>query len=162
MRRILPYPGMAAALLLLWSLLNESLSPGSLLLGAVLATGACWGLALLDPPLPRLRRPRAALRLAGWVAQDVVRSNLAVARIILDPRRRDRRSGFVRIPLRLRDPNALAILACILTAAPGSAWVEYDSGEGVLLMHVLDLVDEQTWIDTVRNRYEGPLMEIFP
>lgn len=161
MRRILPYPAMAVALLLLWAFLNESLSPGSLLLGAILAVGACWSLALLEPVMPRLRRPGAALRLAGLVAQDVVRSNIAVARIILSPRRRDRRSGFVKVPLRLRDPNALAVLACILTAAPGSAWVEYDSAEGVLLMHVLDLVDEETWLDIVQNRYERHLMEIF-
>jgi multicomponent K+:H+ antiporter subunit E len=28
-------------------------------------------------------------------------------------------------------------------------------------MHVLDLVDRETWIATIRNRYERRLMEIF-
>jgi multicomponent K+:H+ antiporter subunit E len=159
--RVLPYPLMAAALLIGWALLSGSLSPGSLLLGAAMAVGACWFLALLEPRKPRLRRPALALRLLGLVAADVVRSNIAVARIILGPGRQDRNSGFVSIPLELRDPNGLAVLACILTAAPGTAWVDYDPARGVLLMHVLDLVDEATWVDTVKNRYEVHLMEIF-
>jgi len=161
MRRLLPYPLLWVALLLLWVLLNESLSPGTILLGVVLAFVGCWSLALLKPARARVRRPAVVLRLLGMVLADIYRSNIAVAKIILSPRRKDRRSGFLSIPLELRDPYGLAILACILTAAPGTAWVEFDSAKGTLLLHILDLVDEETWIDTVKNRYERPLMEIF-
>jgi len=30
-----------------------------------------------------------------------------------------------------------------------------------MLIHVLDLVDEKQWIETLKNRYETLLMEIF-
>jgi multicomponent K+:H+ antiporter subunit E len=53
------------------------------------------------------------------------------------------------------------VLACILTATPGTAWVEFDSKDGWLLLHVLDLIDQETWVDIVKNRYEQPLLEIF-
>jgi multicomponent K+:H+ antiporter subunit E len=161
MRRLLPYPVIWACLLLLWVLLNESLSPGSLLLGALVALFACWGLALLRPPASRLRQPAVAMRLLGMVLADIFRSNIAVARIILSPQQHGRRSGFVSISLELRDSNGLAVLACILTAAPGTAWVDFDSAEGTLLLHILDLVDKESWIGIVKNRYERPLMEIF-
>jgi multicomponent K+:H+ antiporter subunit E len=152
---------MWAALLLLWLLLSESLSPGAILLGSVLALGACWGLAQLRPAKPWLRRPAVAVRLFVMVLVDVIRSNIAVARIILNPGSRDRRSGFLSIPLELRDPNGLAVLACIVTATPGTAWVEFNAARGVLLLHILDIVDEETWIRIVKHRYEAPLMEIF-
>ena len=29
------------------------------------------------------------------------------------------------------------------------------------MIHVLDLIDERVWIDTIKNRYERPLLEIF-
>jgi multicomponent K+:H+ antiporter subunit E len=161
MRRLLPYPLIWACLLLLWVLLNEGLSPGSLLLGALVALFACWGLAMLRPPTSRLRRPAIAMRLLGMVLADIFRSNIAVSRIILNSQQHGRRSGFVSIPLELRDPNGLAVLACILTATPGTAWVEFDSAEGTLLLHILDLVDEESWIGIVKNHYERPLMEIF-
>ena len=45
--------------------------------------------------------------------------------------------------------------------APGTIWVSHDSSASILLIHVLDLVDEQGWIDSIKRRYERPLLEIF-
>jgi multicomponent K+:H+ antiporter subunit E len=88
-----------------------------------------------------------------------VRSNILVARIIL----RDspgRRPGFVRIPLEMRSPYGLAALACIITATPGTVWADYDSESSMLTIHVLNLVEEKIWIDTIKGRYERRLREI--
>lgn len=162
MRRILPHPLLAATLLLGWLLLVESLSPGALLLGGLLAFAGAWALAGLAPPPARLRRLAVLPGLLRDVLVEVVRSNNAVARIILaPPAGRTRRSGFVRIPLDMRDPYGLAALACILTATPGTVWVEYDSAEGTMLLHVLDLIDEADWIHIVKQKWERRLMEIF-
>ena len=81
--------------------------------------------------------------------------------IVLRDRHREQTSGFVSMPLELRDRAGLAILACILTAIPGSAWLEYDTRRGTVLIHVLDLVDEANWIETIKYRYERLLLEIF-
>ncbi len=70
-------------------------------------------------------------------------------------------SGFVAIPLDLRDRTGLAVLSCIVTSTPGTAWVEYDPVSGILLIHVLDLVDKDEWVTLIKNRYEALLMEIF-
>ena len=61
----------------------------------------------------------------------------------------------------MRNESALAALACVLTATPGTAWVEFDTETGILLLHVLDLIDEESWVHIVKDRYEQPLMEIF-
>jgi len=161
MKRWPPFPLLTAALVAAWLLLNESGTLGAVLLGGVLAFGVVRALTALDPPEGRFRRPRAALMLAPLVLADIVRSNIAVAKIILWPARKDRVSGFVRIPLDLRAPYGLATLACIITATPGTLWVEYDSVRNTLLLHVLDLIDEETWIETIKGRYEKRLMELF-
>ena len=57
--------------------------------------------------------------------------------------------------------EGLAALACIITACPGTTWARYDSTANVLTMHILDLVDEQAWIETIKQRYERRLLEIF-
>jgi multicomponent K+:H+ antiporter subunit E len=160
MNRVLPYPFLTAALLLTWVLLT-SFSPGQFLLGAVIAVAASRATAALQPSKPRLRRWQLIPRLAGIVALDILRSNIAVASIILGGRRRDRVAGFVAIPLDLRDKTGLAVLACIVTSTPGTAWIEYAHDTGVLLIHVLDLVDKDEWIALIKNRYEASLMEIF-
>lgn len=160
MKALLPHPFVSAFIFVMWLLLSETLQPGPALVGAVVALLGGWALALLKPGRPGIRRLRSALPLAGNVVVDIIRSNIGVARVILG-QTKNQRSGFVHIPLAMRNPNGLAILACILTATPGTAWLEFDAEEGWLLLHVLDLIDEETWVDIVKNRYEKPLMEIF-
>ena len=119
-------------------------------------------MSALQPAKPRIRRWDLIPRLFGIVLLDIVRSNLAVAGLILTGGRHgQRRSGFVEIPLELRDPTALAILAVIVTTTPGTAWMEYDARRDAVLLHVFDLVDEAEWIGLIKGRYESLLLEIF-
>jgi multicomponent K+:H+ antiporter subunit E len=53
------------------------------------------------------------------------------------------------------------VLACIITATPGTSWARYDAVRNTLTIHVLDLVDEQAWITQFKLRYERRLLEIF-
>src|SRR3546814_6387520 len=108
MTRWLPYPLLSLALLALWLLLNQSLTPGQIILGVVLGIGGAVALTALEPPKLRLRRPGAILELSFLVLVDIVRSNIAVAQIILGPRRQDVTSGFTRIPLKMRAQHGLA------------------------------------------------------
>ena len=157
MTRLLPYPLLAAALTLMWLLLT-SFSLGNLILGGVVAILAGQAMTALEPARPGLRRPDLILRFFGVVMIDIARSNIAVARVLL--RGGPRRSGFVEIPLRLREPVGLAILAIVLTSTPGTAWIDYDSSQGRLLLHVFDLNDGDDWREIVQNRYERLLLEI--
>jgi multicomponent K+:H+ antiporter subunit E len=161
MRRLLPFPIVSASLLVLWLLLNQTLSPGHLLLGGAVALVGGWVLTALEPPKARPRRLATVARLAALVLLDIIRSNIAVARIILGFGRRRRSPGFVEIPLELRDPYGLAALACIITSTPGTLWVDFNAESGTLTIHVLDLIDEAEWISTVKGRYERLLLEIF-
>ena len=54
------------------------------------------------------------------------------------------------------------MLACIVTATPGTSWAHYEAAANVLTLHVLDLVDEGTWVRQFKDRYERRLLEIFP
>ncbi|MBP6769102.1 MAG: Na+/H+ antiporter subunit E [Reyranella sp.] len=159
MSRLLPYPLLALSLLAMWLLLN-SLSPGHVVLGSIIGIAASNVTAALQPPRSRIRRWHLIPKLVGLVLIDIWRSNVAVARLILFSDTHRRVSGFVVVPLELREPAALAVLACILTCTPGTAWVEYDSTANKLLIHVFDLVDEAYWIDLIKNRYERLLLEM--
>jgi multicomponent K+:H+ antiporter subunit E len=149
------------ALVALWLLLNQSLDPGDALLGAALALGGTLAFARLQPASGLRFRPRVLVELLWLVLADIVRSNLAVARIVLGLHRAKRTAGFLSMPLELRDPRGLAVMACIITATPGTSWARYDAARNVLTIHVLDLVDEAAWIHLFKHRYERRLLEIF-
>jgi multicomponent K+:H+ antiporter subunit E len=159
MSRLLPYPVLTASLLAMWLLLN-GLSVGQVLLGSAIAIAASNVTAALRPSRPVVRRWHLLPRLVLIVLIDIWQSNMAVARLVLSRDSTRCRSGFVVVPLELRNPAGLAILACIVTSTPGTTWVEYDSESNRLLLHILDLVDEAHWIDLIKNRYERLLLEI--
>ncbi len=161
MKRWFSYPILSLCLLGMWLLLNLSLSPGQIVLGAVLAIIGGGLLRAVQTPKQRVRSPLAVIKLALLVLMDIIRSNVAVAIIILGPRHKKPTSDFINVPLDIRNPYALSVLACIVTATPGTMWVNFSSGNGVLLMHVLDLIDEQAWVETIKGRYERLLKEIF-
>jgi multicomponent K+:H+ antiporter subunit E len=157
----LPFPLLSGCLVVLWLLLNQTLSADHVVVGCILAIGGALAMSRLQLPSARLRRAGALIRLALLVLADITRSNVAVARIILTPGRRRQTSGFMTIPLELRHPYGLAVLACIITSTPGTIWVNHDSLTSMLTIHVLDLIDESAWIRTIKRRYERLLLEIF-
>jgi multicomponent K+:H+ antiporter subunit E len=161
MKRVLPSPLLSAALFVLWILLMQSASAGSLALGAVLAIFWPAVTASLRPAPVRVRKPLAIAGLFARVVGDMLRANVQVARTIVTRRQRDIHSGFVRVPLDLADPNALAVLAMIVTFTPGTAWVQRSPDGRSLLIHVLTLGDEAEVVRSIKARYERPLMEIF-
>lgn len=161
MRYWFPYPLLSLSLLVLWLLVNQSVSPGHIVLGTMLGIAFAWVMVNLQPDKTRLKKFRRIAVLAGHVAVDVLRSNIAVMNVILSAGRRPLNSGFVTIDIGLRDENALALLACILTATPGTAWLEFDRQTGALLIHVLDMENSQQWAALIKRRYEAPLKEIF-
>lgn len=162
MRRLLPSPVLSVGLFVLWILLMQSVSAGTLLLGVLLAV--FWPLvtARLRPAQTRLRRPGVLIRLVGRVVGDMLRSNFEVGWLILTRGAKPGRSGFVQIPLDLRDASGLAALAIIVTFIPGTAWAQLSADRRVLLLHVLDVVpDEASVVRLIKQRYERSLIEIF-
>ena len=159
MKRLISSLALPAMLTLLWLVLNNTVEPSQILLGAVLSVALVRAGAALRPLHSHLRKPWKIARLLCVVALDVARSNLAVGRLIWS-RRAQPTPGFIRIPLDLRNPHGLAFLACIVTYTPGTIWTELCE-DGALTLHVLDLDEESHWINLIKQRYERPLMEIF-
>ncbi|WP_368644055.1 Na+/H+ antiporter subunit E [Castellaniella ginsengisoli] len=161
MRRLLHALPLACLLLILWLVLNDSLSAGHLVLGVVIALVLALLAPILRPVRARLSHPLVALRLAGHVAADIARSNRDVGRIILRGHPPGARPGLLDIPLRIRDPHGLTALACIVTFTPGTVWAGHDPERNVLTLHVLNLSDPEGLTRIIQDRYERPLMEIF-
>ena len=154
-------PLLPAVLLAVWLLLNDSASPGHIVLGVVFAWLVNAAVARLRPLPAWPHRLHVAIGLCWHVFVDIVRSNIGVGRVVLGAARRQPTIGFLQIPLQLRDPHGLAMLSIIITGTPGTVWAGHDPASNTLTLHVLDLQDEETWIRTIKDRYERPLMEIF-
>lgn len=160
MKRLFPAPLLSASLFAMWLALQGSLAAGDLALATLLAVAIPVMCAPLRPLPVRIRRPGVLVRLILVVGYDVLHSNIEVAAGVLRSPWRKPRGAFVRVPLAITDPNALAALCAITTVIPGTVWTELTEGHG-LLLHVFDLADEPSFVAKFKQRYEKPLQEIF-
>ncbi|MGE0071835.1 MAG: Na+/H+ antiporter subunit E [Thiomonas sp.] len=159
-RRLFPHPGLSGVLLVLWLLLVNGVSPGQVVLGALLG----WAIPLLTrafwPEAVRLQRPLTLLRFVLRVLGDIVLASAQVAVLILGPQRR-LRPAFVALPLDLRSDLAISLLANTISLTPGtvSAWLTPD--RRTLWVHALHATDPQALAAQIKRRYEAPLKEVF-
>lgn len=160
MRRLLPHPILAGILLLLWLVLQQSIGLGQIILGSIIAVLASLAANAVLPEQVIVKKPLKLIELVAVAGVDVVRSNLAVLMLLLNPKAKPT-AGFIEMKLELTNRFGLAVLACLLTATPGSAWLEYNGEDNTVLVHVLDLKDEAAWVDMIKTRYESLLLEIF-
>ena len=155
-----PHPVTSVALLLMWLILNSTLSIAHVLLGAALGWSIPWATRAIWDRQMHFRQPAVALRLIATVLYDIVVANLIVAKLILGPVSA-LRPAFVRVPLNLQDPYAIWSLASIITLTPGTVSSSLSEDRCSLLVHVLDLDDEDALVAQIKQRYEMPLKEIF-
>lgn len=149
-------------LAVIWILLADvPLGVGTLVFALVASLIIVLMSRRLRPFLAKPRRLWVMLKLTGTVLADTFQSNMWALRLILIYPKTHIRPGFVTIPLTLRDPHGLAILAAIINYAPGTVWAGFpESGDSVEL-HILDIDPNTDWVAYIGERYEKPLKEIF-
>jgi multicomponent K+:H+ antiporter subunit E len=160
MKRLIPYPLRSIALLLCWLALNQSLHPAHWVLGALIGLVLAPALAALTPRVTTLRRTGLALRLLAVFIGDIIIANIEVARRILGPESAIR-PRFVWVPLRIANPQGIAVFASMITMTPGTLSVDVSEDRRWLLVHAFNVDDEAALVKEVQQRYERPLMEIF-
>lgn len=158
--RFLPQPVLSVVLFVLWLLLNNTVSLGHVVLGALFAVAVPLVTHRFWPNPPCFDRPLVALRLFAVVLWDIATANVAVAIRVLGPVRR-LRPAFVWVPLELEDEFGITVLASIISLTPGTVSVDVTEDRGRLLVHCLDVTDEARLIAQIKQRYERPLTEIF-
>ncbi len=161
MKHWLPHPLLSFVLWLFWLLITNSFGPGAMLLGAALAIALPIYTHNFWPYRSRMHRPARLLLLFGRVLVDIVTANFHAAKRILGPRA-SLRPGFVTVPLELTDPVAITMLTSFISLTPGTVSAELSRDHRQLTVHSLDIDDAQTLIGNIKQRYEAPLLEVFP
>ena len=167
----LPTPYRSLLLFIVWLLLNNSVSPGHLVLAVILAIVIPLATWPFRTKQPLIIKPGLAFRHLMLVLYDIITANVHFAILILGPNKK-LTPGFVKVPLDLTESMPITVLASTVSLTPGTVSAEvYPWSESLvageepeqrfLLIHVLDLKDEQALINTIKQRYEAPLKEIF-
>ena len=160
MRRLFPQPAMSVTLLLTWLLLHNSAAPGLIVLGVILAVALPLATARFWPEYPRTMRLLPLVRLVGIVLYDIIVANLRVVVLVLGPAR-NWRPHFIIVPVDLREPFTITLLASIISLTPGTVSANLSGDRRSLLVHDLAVDDPDAAVARIKNRYEKGLKEVF-
>lgn len=159
--RLLPHPLLSLTLFVVWLLLVNSLSINSIVFAALLGVVIPMITQPYWPDMPTLRNPLAIIGYVLIVLYDIVVANTQVAMIVLFKRRADLQPAWICVPLDLRTPEAITVLASTITLTPGTVSCDLAEDGRAILVHCLHAPDPAAVSADIKNRYERRLKEIF-
>lgn len=159
-KRWFPHPGFSVLLALVWLMLMDSFSLGQILLAVLVGWFMPWSTESLWPRRTPLKKPLMMGRYVLVLLYDIIVANLVVAWWIIGPSRR-LKPAFVEYPTELTDRLAISVLANTISLTPGSVTADISLSRSVILIHALNVTDDEALVRTIRERYEQPLKEIF-
>ncbi|MBS0125937.1 Na+/H+ antiporter subunit E [Thetidibacter halocola] len=160
-RWLLPHPLLTLLLTLVWTLLQNEVSAGMVVFGLILGIIIPWGTSIWWPDTPKGFRPGKMISYSIIVLWDIIVANVQVAWIVLTVPNSRLKPAWIVVPLDLRKPEAITVLAGTITLTPGTVSADLSDEGHSLLVHVLHTDDPDAVRDEIKVRYERRLKEIF-
>ncbi len=157
---LFPHPVLSVILVLIWLMLNNTISAGHIVLGSILAILIPWHTQRFWPERVCLGKWSSIFKFSGLLVYDIIISNIFVSKLIFG-KNADLDPCFLEVPLDIKHPLGISVLASTISLTPGTVSADLDQDRVVLIVHALHIKDAATEVETIKNRYEKPLMEIF-
>ena len=158
---LFPHPFLTLVLAIVWTLLQNDISFGMVVFAVILGIVIPLGTSIWWPDRPlgfRMGRMAVYSVIVMW---DILVANIQVAWIVLTVPNAKLKSAWIVVPLELRDPEAITLLAGTITLTPGTVSADLSDEGHSLLVHVLHTDDPHAVRDDIKQRYERRLKAIF-
>ena len=158
---LMPHPFLTLLLTIVWVLLQNEVSAGMVVFGLILGIIIPWSTSIWWPDTPQGFRLGKMATYSFLVMWDILVANVQVAWIVLTVPNAKLKPAWIVIPLELRQPEAITVLAGTITLTPGTVSTDLSDQGHSLLVHVLHTDDPDAVRDEIKTRYERRLQEIF-
>jgi len=158
---IVPHPFVTLLLAVVWILLQNEVSAGMVVFGIILGIVISRGTSIWWPNTPKSFRLDKMVTYSVMVIWDILVANIQVAWIVLTVPNAKLKPAWIVVPLELRQPEAITVLAGTITLTPGTVSADLSDEGHSLLVHVLHTDDPDAVRDDIVNRYQSRLKEIF-
>jgi len=160
-RWLLPHPLLTLILAIVWLLLQNKITAGMAVFGLILGILIPWGTSIWWPDRPKGFRMGKMTAYSFLVIWDIIVANIQVAWIVLSVPNSKLKPAWIVVPLELKEPEAITMLAGTITLTPGTVSADLSDEGHSLLVHVLHTDDADAVRDEIKDRYERRLLEIF-
>jgi multicomponent Na+:H+ antiporter subunit E len=146
-------------LALTWAALQGELNSVNLAVGFFISAGLIYLFRRMFFGPLYFRQTVMSLTLALVFIKELLKSNIAVLRVVLSPRLRVR-SGVIALPTELTNEVALTVLANMITLTPGTLTLDISPDRRYLYVHTLNLDDPEEVKREIQEAFEVYLREL--
>lgn len=158
---LLPHPLLTLILAVVWVLLQNEITAGMVVFGIILGILIPWMTSIWWPDTPQGFRLGKMVVYSVIVIWDIVVANIQVAWIVITVPNAKLKPAWIVVPLKLKQPEAITLLAGTITLTPGTVSADLSDEGHSLLVHVLHTENPEGVRDDIKSRYERRLLEIF-
>lgn len=158
---LMPHPFLTLLLAVVWVLLQNEFSAGMAVFGVILGILIPWGTSIWWPDTPQSLRLGKLFTYSLMVVWDIIVANVQVAWVVLTVPNAKLKPAWIVVPLELKQPEAITVLAGTITLTPGTVSADLSDEGHSLLVHVLHTDDPDAVRDDIMTRYQDRLKEIF-
>ena len=160
-RWLLPHPLLTLILAIVWVLLQNEVTAGMAVFGVILGILIPWATSVWWPDTPQGFRMGKMVAYSFFVIWDIIVANIQVAWIVISVPNAKLKPAWIVVPLELKQPEAITLLAGTITLTPGTVSADLSDEGHSLLVHVLHTDDPDSVREDIKHRYERRLLEIF-
>ena len=146
-------------LALTWAALQGELNAANLVIGFLVSAALIYLFRRMFFRPLYFRKGVLGLTLALVFIKELIKSNIAVLRVVLNPWLRVR-SGVIAVPTELTNDVALTMLANMITLTPGTLTLDISPDRRYLYVHTLNLDDPEEVKQEIRQAFEVYLREL--
>jgi multicomponent Na+:H+ antiporter subunit E len=146
-------------LALTWSALQGELNAINLVIGFLISAVVIYVFRRMFFRPLYFRKVALGLTLALMFSKELIKSNIAVLRVVINPWTRVR-SGVIAVPTELTHDLALTMLANMITLTPGTLTLDISEDRRYLFVHTLNLDDPEDVKREIRMVFEVYLREL--
>jgi len=160
MKMLFPHPILSFTLWIVWLLLNNTIAPGHMVLGAILAIVIPFFTRHFWEEKVCIQQPITLMKFVAVVLWDIMVANVIVAKLILG-NKDNLEPKFLYIPLDIEHPLAISLLANTISLTPGTVSCDVSEDKKTLIVHGLHEPQPEDTIAEIKQRYEQPLKKVF-
>jgi multicomponent Na+:H+ antiporter subunit E len=147
-------------LALVWGALQGRFSPLAFVQGFVIGYLLLWVARRALDSGNYFRSIGRVLSLLVFFSRELLVANIQLAWEVITPGLASIRPGFVAIPLDIKDPSAITLLANMISLTPGTLAVDVASDRSTLYVHALDARDGERLVRQIKDGFERRVREV--
>lgn len=147
-------------LTLAWIALTGQFTLANFAFGFLLGYVMLWLVQRVTGPSSYFAKARQTLAFVLFFVREVIKANLQVAYMVLNPRYR-LHPGVIAVPLEARTDTEITLLANLITLTPGSLSIDVSADRKVLYIHTMGLGDDPArFRREIKEGFERRLLEV--